>query len=383
MLKENYAEYDRNKSRGIPREGAALLHGMVYCGKCGHKMVVQYKNSVRYICNHLRQQLLEPICQYIPCTPIDEKVVEAFFTAISPNELDVYAQVLEKQKQSVEQLRLAHRQKLERLKYQAALAQRQFNQVDPDNRLVAGELEKNWESALRELREAETLLKNKSEYEEIPTISRELKEHFKAIGQKLPGLWKRSVIGTSHQKALLRSLIDKVVVHRSTRDQVQTRIVWKGGQTTTFIIPVNVGSLAELPMIEEMEQVIVTLSKQGISDEEIAENLTRRGHRSPSSQHVLPSTVKSIRLKQGILQKRSQSHKRKIPGYLTVPQLAELTGIAKHWIYDRIHNKTIKIHKCRKTGLYLFPDNPDTVGMLKRLKQGLCSELDFLSIGEH
>ena len=53
MLKENHAEYDRNKTRGIPRPGKALLHGLVYCGECGHKMVVQYKGGTRYICNYL------------------------------------------------------------------------------------------------------------------------------------------------------------------------------------------------------------------------------------------------------------------------------------------------------------------------------------------
>jgi hypothetical protein len=61
MLRDNYAEYDRNKTRGVPREGAALLHGMVYCGACGHKMVVQYRNGARYICNYLRQQHGVPV----------------------------------------------------------------------------------------------------------------------------------------------------------------------------------------------------------------------------------------------------------------------------------------------------------------------------------
>ena len=56
MLKDNYAEYDRNKTRGVPRLGKALLHGLVYCGECGHKMVVQYKSGTRYLCNYLRQQ---------------------------------------------------------------------------------------------------------------------------------------------------------------------------------------------------------------------------------------------------------------------------------------------------------------------------------------
>jgi hypothetical protein len=90
MLRDNYAEYDRNKTRGVPREGEALLHGIVYCGECGHKMVVQYKNGTRYICNYLRQQHGTPQCQFIPANPIDRQAVTAFFQALArrPNKLN-------------------------------------------------------------------------------------------------------------------------------------------------------------------------------------------------------------------------------------------------------------------------------------------------------
>jgi len=155
MVQDNYAEYDRNKSRGIPRPGAALLHGLVYCGQCGHKMLVQYKGGNQYLCNALRQQYQVPVCQRLPADPIDAQVVAAFFQALSPLELDLYERTLATQQAADEQLDQAHQQQLARLRYQVALAERQFNQVDPDNRLVAAELEKRWEAALRELKQAE------------------------------------------------------------------------------------------------------------------------------------------------------------------------------------------------------------------------------------
>src|SRR5881296_1332995 len=155
MLADNYAAYDRNKSRGVPRDGAALLHGIVYCGECGHKMVVQYKNGTRYLCNYLRQQYHVPVCQYIHADPVDVQVVEAFFQALSPVELDIYAAAVATQQAMAQQIAHAHQQHLERLRYEAQLSQRQFNRVDPDNRLVAAELEKRWEAALAELNRAE------------------------------------------------------------------------------------------------------------------------------------------------------------------------------------------------------------------------------------
>jgi hypothetical protein len=90
MIRDNYGEYDRNKTRGVPRPGTALLHGLVYCGGCGHKMLVQYKRGTRYICDSLRQKCQVPVCQCLPGDPIDDAVVSAFVAALSPVELDVY-----------------------------------------------------------------------------------------------------------------------------------------------------------------------------------------------------------------------------------------------------------------------------------------------------
>ena len=76
MLHDNHAEYDRNRTRGVPRDGAALLQGIVWCGQCGHKMAVQYRGSNRYICNYLHRSQGDPICQHLPADPIDARVVE-------------------------------------------------------------------------------------------------------------------------------------------------------------------------------------------------------------------------------------------------------------------------------------------------------------------
>ena len=377
MLQDNYAKYDRNKSRGIPRPGAALIHGIVYCGECSHKIVVQYKGSPRYICNYLRQQYGVPVCQYIPADTVDTCVVEAFFLALSPVELDIYARAAAAQKEADEQIVHAHSQQLQRLRYEAALAQRQFVRVDPDNRLVAAELESRWEAALSQLKQAEeTLTLRQQNPVLLPALPPDLQAAFTAIGRKLPDVW--SQLSHPTKKALLRCLIDKVVIHRLARDSVQVRIVWKGGDTTTRQVPIPVGSFAELSTADEMEKIILDLSRQGETDEEIADHLTALGHRSPmDTQRVLPSTVKIVRLKHGIFQKRSQSHPRRVEGYLTVPQIAKALDISPHWVYDRINNGRIQVVKNADTGLYLFPDEPATLEMFKDLKEGNLKNLRF------
>jgi hypothetical protein len=341
-------------------------------------MMIQYKHGTRYLCNALRQQYHVPVCQCIPADSVDQQVVESFFQALSPVELDVYAAAVTAQEATFQQIEHAHQQHLERLSYEAALAQRQFNRVDPDNRLVAAELEKRWEAALANLKQAEEAqaARSSSSAPQL-SLSPELATAFRAIGQHLPALWQQGRVAQRHKKALLRALIDKVVVHRLARDRVQARIVWKGGETTTLSIPVPVGALKDLAGAQEMERLILERSAAGILDEAIAQELTDLGYRSPLRQAVLPSTVKSIRLKHGQFQKRSQSHPRRIEGALTIAQLALALDIDPHWIYDRIHNGTIQVDKDPKTRLFLFPDEPETIEQFKQLRAGQFQHLRF------
>lgn len=380
MLLDNYAEYDRNKSRGVPRAGATLLHGLVYCGECGHKMVVQYKGGPEYQCNFLRQQYLTPVCQRIASQPIDDFVVQAFFQALSPVELEVYEQALKSQAETAQQAQQAQRQQLERLRYQAALAQHQYNQVDPDNRLVAAELERRWEVALEALAETEKRLTYQPQpATSLPILPPELKAAFAQIGQKLPEIWdQEELIPTPKKKSLLRCLIDKVVIHHLAPDKIQTRIVWKGGETTTTTITITVGAFRHLSSAAEMETTILEFSQQGQTDEEIARQLTEMGYTSPMHpQGVLPSTVKTIRLKHHIFQKRSQSHPRHCPGSLTIPQIAPQLGVTPHWIYHLIRIGKIVIERDQQTGLYLFPDQAETLNLFQQLKAGTVKNLRF------
>lgn len=369
LLTDNHAEYDRNKTRGIPRPGQALLHGLVSCGACGHKMVVQYKGGTEYLCNYLRQQYRVPVCQYVPADPIEARVVTAFFEALSPVELDVYTQAMSMQRQQAARIDEAQRQQLERLRYAAALWERQCRRVDPDNRLVAAELERRWEAALRELSAAETTYNQHGHEANTPlSLSPELRAAFLDVGRTLPGVWATEVLSQPQRKALLRCLIDKVVVHRLRREAVQTRIVWKGGATTTFEVPVTVGAFTALSAAAAMEQQIRALFTAGHSDEAIAMQLTQQGYRSPKRPQVLPSTVKTIRLQHGLMQQRHQSPPRRMAGMLTVPQLARALAVTPHWVYHLIKRGVVVSTRDPTTGLYLFPDCPETMTLLRQLR---------------
>lgn len=378
QLADNYAEYDRNKTRGVPRAGAALLHGIVYCAECGHKMGVEYKRGTHYLCNALRQQYHVPVCQYIPANGVDHSVVDAFFQAFSSIELDAYAHAVAAQQVIEDQVTHASLQHLERLRYEARLCERQFLRVDPDNRLVAASLEQRWEAALAELRQAEAAQQSRPKpATPLLPLSPEVQTAFEAVGKHLPGLWQQGLIPQRHKKALLRCLIDKVVIHRPLPETVQARIVWRGGEITQLAIPVPVGALKDLAGAQEMERILLQRSGQGATDELIAHELTALGYRSPMHPYVLPSTVRIIRLKHRQFLVRHQSHPRRVAGTLTLTQIAQMLDIAPHWIYDRINNGSIQIMKDSRTRLYLFPDEPATLEQFKALRAGTLKTIRF------
>jgi DNA invertase Pin-like site-specific DNA recombinase len=367
MLHDNYTEYARNKTRGIPREGKALLHGITYCGECGHKMCVQYKGGTQYLCNHLKQQTGAPVCQRIGGDAIDNVVVSWFFEALSVAQIDVATVALQSSDAAHAQVIAAHQQQVERLQYQSHRAEHQFMQSDPENRLVTGELERRWEASLRELKSAEEELDRLRQDAPSYIIPEELLEMLRDVGPRLPELWHSKLLSDAQKKALLRSLIDKVVIHRLAPDQVQTRVVWRGGATTSDVVRVTVGKFAWLSGAAEMEATIKRMTDEGHGDAAIAEHLTSAGHRSPRADKVLESTVRLARLRLGISRTAHQSHPRRVKGFLTIPQLAKKLGVSRWWISDRIRNGTIKAKKDETKKCYLFPDTPATLAELKTL----------------
>ena len=167
------------------------------------------------------------------------------------------------------------------------MAQRQYNQCAPDNRLVAATLEAQWEAALRTLKQAEEArAQDRAEPVGPFALTAELQAVFTNIGARLPQLWDPPALSPPQRKALLCCLIDKIAVHRVARAQAQVRIVWRGGETTTLLVPVPVKSLAALPRGAEMAQLICALFAEGQSDAAMAARLTTLGHRSPSSPSV-------------------------------------------------------------------------------------------------
>jgi hypothetical protein len=140
-LRQNW---NREGSRGAVREGSGLLQGIAYCGVCGEKMTVQHhakseKRSSMYICQRGYQYGESGVCQSMSSRRVDAAVAQALLEAASPTSLEVATRVLDQIEQNLTAQRHQREMQLEQARYEARLAQRQYDAVDPDHRLVAGE----------------------------------------------------------------------------------------------------------------------------------------------------------------------------------------------------------------------------------------------------
>ena len=376
MLRDNHAEYQRNQTRGVPRDGALVLQGITWCGQCGHKMKVQYSGGNRYVCNFLQISQAGPLCQHLPADLIDARVVAAFFAAVGPAELAAWTRARDGRRETKEVLDRAEMQQVERLRYQALLAERQYNRVDPDNRLIAAELERRWEMALRELRQAEeAMARRRQAGDKAEVLAAADRDDFLTLGPQLPDLWRRPDIAWADKKALLRSLIEKVVLQRVGRDRIMIRIVWHGGEISELAVEPPVHALSALSRGGEMENRVLELARDGVDDEAIAEILTQEGHRSVRRSYVPARTVQLIRQRHHLPRNAMATRARRIRGWLTIDKVAEHLQVSTSWIKRRIRNGTITIKRDPRDNRFLFPDTPEGMAALRELKSGVRNHL--------
>jgi DNA invertase Pin-like site-specific DNA recombinase len=231
LLRNNWGREGRP---GVAREGAALLQGLVFCGLCGGKMGVQNraereKRSPSYLCERGYQDGDERICQTLSSRPVDRAVVEAFLEAVTPLQLEVGLRVLDQLDQAVAAQRRQWDLQLEQARYEARLAQRQYDQVDPDNRLVAAELERRWNERLERVAQLEQAYAQ-AEQKAHWNLTSEERVAIRELAQDLPAVWQADTTTNRERKQLLRYAIEAVQLDgRSEPGQIGIQIQWRSG----------------------------------------------------------------------------------------------------------------------------------------------------------
>jgi hypothetical protein len=367
-LADNASGFDR-RVRGAARDGAALLAGIAVCGRCGHKMRAAYKRSHRYVCNALSEAYRQPMCLSLPGEAVDDAVVGAFFEAISPAELDLLKEVLSERKQDRRRLEQQHADRLKRAEYEARLAEKRYRSVDPENRLVAAELEKGWEAALRSLAEAREASERFERTPPAEELEPSLRTQLEDLGRRLPELWESDRLIPSQKKELLRSLVRRVVLSRPEQDVIEAKVVWVSGAYS--VLRVNPPVLHRTTQLGNHQGLVartLKLASEGHQDTEIARRLTKEGFRSARLPHVTRPLVEKIRAKHGQPSLTgSQYSCEKIGGCWSVPGLALRLGTSETWLRGKIAEGAIPARRHPTTGRWLIPDDPALLARIEAL----------------
>jgi DNA invertase Pin-like site-specific DNA recombinase len=283
QLRSNHLNY-REELHGVPRKGQALLQGIVRCGSCGALLHLRYSGPHGdfpvYVCSNDQSQFGGKRCQEVRAIALDAQVEQRFLEALRPDRLALAVAALAQLEQAE---RAEHKQwelRLERARYEAKRAERQYQTVEPENRLVARSLERQWEDKLRAVEAIEKEYQAWS-YRRLAEVSETDRQAIMDLGSDLPTLWQAETTTSAERKQMLRLVIRDVIVDsKRAQGQVWFQINWQTGAHEEFCYKRSVRSYEQSADVQALESRVRELNAASLMDAQIADILNTEGYRT-------------------------------------------------------------------------------------------------------
>jgi DNA invertase Pin-like site-specific DNA recombinase len=300
------------KLLAAPRHGPSVLAGLVVCGRCGRHMLVGYANTtsaaktLRYSCQRDAIDYGADACQSLSGAVLESFVVERLLQAVSPASLELSLAAAEDIERERKQLDDHWQQRLMRSRYEVEQARRQYAAVDPEHRLVARELERRWDEALRA---DEQLRADYARFQQdCPTqLSPDEREQILALSEDLPALWRAATTTPEDRQTVARLLLEQVTVTvEGNTDRVDVELRWVGGFVSRHTLSRPVQTYEQLSNYDELVARIDRLRAQRKTLSEIAATLNAEGFHPPKrspcfTQEILSRFLRERRVRSGSL----------------------------------------------------------------------------------
>jgi excisionase family DNA binding protein len=360
-LKGNAAAHGGDRRHGPPRTGPALLQGMVVCGRCGNRMTVRYNRrktglAPTYFCMREAIETAGTPCLVIPGSGVDRAIGELLLDSLTPLQVAVSEEVFREIHARREEVVHLHREKLDQAKHEAEVAQRRFLRVNPDNRLVADTLEREWNTALQAARRAEEEFEKFSQ-EEQKALAPEEEARIRQAVAKFHEVWKDTRTRSEDRKRMVRLLLEDVTLIR--QDGIVAKVRFKGGATMELRIPTLLTRHEWLRTPERTLARIQELSKEMTADAMIP-ILTAEGLLSAHGRPLTRTSIHGLRYKHRIPGPlrywRSQ-------GYLTAKEMAARLGVVPETVRQWAAEGKIRTRKVDETGRVLYEPHRDGEAM--------------------
>ena len=256
------------EARGAPRDGDSLLQGLVVCGYCGARMTVHYHASHRrysYVCARQATDYGGSPCQYICGAPLDRLVSGDVLEALKPAALDLSLEAAKNVERERAELDGLWRKRLERASYEAQRTGRHYRLLEPENRLVARQLAREWEQKLAAQQKIEEDYRRFAA-EKPRLLSEGEREAIRRLAKNIPALWSAQSTSNAERKEIMRQVIERVVVEAEGKsERVGVRIEWAGGRHTTGILIRPVTGFERLSYYPQLCQRVRQLASQGLN----------------------------------------------------------------------------------------------------------------------
>lgn len=344
----------RKECLGAPRQGQALLQGIVRCGICGRRMQVRYAGDEGqrplYICRYAESEYGGPICQDVRARGLDAEVERLVLEALAPDRIAIALAAVEELEKENAALHRQWQLRVERAKYEAERAQRQYYTVDPENRLVARTLERNWEEKLRDVEKVE------QEYEAWVRHSRleltdEDRRDILALAEDLPRVWSAPSTTPADRKQIVRLVIQEVIVDRNReKGKIWFQINWRTGATSEHWFVRAVGSYEEYADAESVEQRVRELQADNKKDAEIAAALNAEGYRTAQRQLFNSKVIWQLRRRWGLAAARTNGFypPRWEDGTYSAPGAAAVLGVSRETIHNWLRSGRLQGYQAGK-----------------------------------
>lgn len=279
-LRDNQNRYEEGR-HGVPRKGPALLQGIVLCGRCGARMSLHYSGPQGeypvYGCNARQHQYGAPRCQEVRALGLDVEIERLLLAALQPDRIVLALSALAELEKEAAALERQWQLRLERARYEAERARRQYMAVEPENRMVARSLERGWEEKLRGVEEVEHAYQSWSARQQL-VITEADRQQMLALGEDLPQVWGATTTTNADRKQLLRFVIKDVIVDNKREcGRVWFRVNWQTGATSEHWLTRRAHSYADHPQAEQLQRRVRELNGEQKMDDEIAAILNAEG----------------------------------------------------------------------------------------------------------
>jgi Recombinase zinc beta ribbon domain len=306
----SWDQYERNLHRlahqrrhgptpGPARTTVALLAGLVVCSRCGCRMQTHYTRALRYDCQRRALDYAGPACLSFGGAPLERLVEEQVLQVVTPAALELSLRAAAECQRERTALDHQWQLRLERARQDAARAFRQYNAVEPENRLVARTLERRWEEALAAQRTLEEQY-DRFQREQPVHLSTLERAQIEALARDLPAVWHAPRTAVEEKRQVIRLLLQRVVVEASASSQeLWVHLHWTGGTVTEHQITRTVGSWEQVAGAAAMWQHVESWRAEGWTSRRMAEALNAAGHRTPHGRPYTAASARQLRARGG------------------------------------------------------------------------------------